>query len=91
MDICPAFDDMWPRGYSRLLHTYDIIETGPKETQIYAVFSGELISLQVPTGPAQGTRYSGHEETCVSPAPSGGRGAALGFPGGQPALSSALY
>lgn len=45
MDICPAFDDMWPRGHSSLLHTYDIIETGPKETQIYAVFSGELISL----------------------------------------------
>lgn len=44
VDICPAFDDVWPRGHSGLLHTY-IIETEPKETQIYAVFSGELISL----------------------------------------------
>lgn len=54
MDICPAFDDVWPRGHSGLLHTY-IIETEPKETQIYAVFSGELISLcdqlGLPRGP----------------------------------------
>lgn len=56
VDICPAFGDLRQTGHSGLFHTCDVLETGPKETQIYAVSSEELTSLYhqlgLPTAPS---------------------------------------
>jgi hypothetical protein len=86
VDICPAFDDLWQTRHTGLLHTCDVIETGPKEIQIYAVSSVELTSLYhllvLPTAPS----------AVATSEPSTFRSQrALGFPGNNPTLSSTLY
>lgn len=56
VDICPAFDDLWQTRHTGLLHTCDVIETGPKEIQIYAVSPEAMTSLYhqlgLPTAPS---------------------------------------